>query len=345
MTLSEEQFRLLSEATLRKTAARGLEHARANLPYLQKTIRDLQAELAPAPRRPALVISAGPSLHKRNSIGKIKDRGFEGPIVCADGALGHCLRNGLIPEYVLTVDPDPHRIIRWFGDPRLTERPADDYFRRQDLDPALHKDEERKNEEMIALVNRYASQIKLIIATSSSPEIAQRCRAAGMELYWWNPLYDDYDRPDSVSRTVFRLNKVPCMVTGGNVGTSAWVFAQSILRSAAVAVVGMDCSYPPGTKPENTQYYEHLKEIFPDDPARGLVNIYNPHLQETWLTDPGYYWYAQIFLKLVQMAPAPTFNCTEGGILFGPGIEFRPLVEILSLFHDGRDYSAATRTT
>jgi hypothetical protein len=45
------------------------------------------------------------------------------------------------------------------------------------------------------------------------------------------------------------------------------------------------------------------------------------------------------------MAPAPTFNCTEGGILFGPGIEFRPLVEILSLFHDGRDYSAATRTT
>jgi len=330
MMFSEEQFRLLSEATLKKTAGLGLQHARENLPYLGKTIRDLQTELVAKTPAPALVISAGPSLHKRNSLATIKESGFQGQIVCADGAFGHCLRNGLIPDYVLTVDPDPHRIIRWFGDPRLSERPEDDYFRRQDLDPALHNDEYRKNEEMIRLVNQYGPKIKLIISTSASPEIAKRCLDAGMTLYWWNPLYDDYDRPDSVSRAVFRLNRVPCMVTGGNVGTSCWVFAQTILQSPDVILVGMDCSYPPGTKPENTQYYEYLKEIFPEDPAKGLVRIFNPHLEETWLTDPGYYWYAQIFRQLVKMAPGRTHNCTEGGILFGEGIEFRGLAETLA---------------
>ena len=329
---SEEQFRLLSEATLKKTAALGLKHAQENLPYLEKTIKDLQRELQSESKRPALVVSAGPSLHKRKSIDTIKNSGFKGYIVCADGAFGHCLRSGLIPDFVLTVDPDPHRIIRWFGDPRLAERPEDDYFQRQDLDPALNKDEFDRNEELLKLVNRFGPQVKLIISTSVSPEIARRCRDAGMQLYWWNPLYDDYDKPDSVSREVFNLNKVPCMVTGGNVGTSAWVFAQSILQSPDVIVVGMDCSYPPGTKVENTQYYEHLKDIFPEDPTEGLVKIYNPHLEETWITDPGYYWYAQIFLQLVKMAPGRTHNCTEGGILFGEGIDFRRLSDVLASF-------------
>jgi len=99
-----------------------------------------------------------------------------------------------------------------------------------------------------------------------------------------------------------------------------------------VIVVGLDCSYPPGTKVRNTQYYEHLKDIFPEDPTEGLVKIYNPHLEETWITDPGYYWYAQIFLQLVKMAPGKTYNCTEGGILFGEGIDFRKLSDVLASF-------------
>lgn len=329
---SDEQFRLISEATLKKTAALGLKHAQENLPYLEKTIKDLRQELLDASPRPALVVSAGPSLHKRKSIEAIKNSGFKGYIVCADGAFGHCLRSSLIPDFVVTVDPDPHRIIRWFGDPRLAERPEDDYFQRQDLDPALNKDEINRNEELLNLVNRYGPQVKLIISTSVSPEIARRCLDAGMQLYWWNPLYDDYDKPDSVSREVFKLNRIPCMVTGGNVGTSAWVFAQSILRCPDVILAGMDCSYPPGTKAINTQYYEHLKEIFPEDPAEGLVEIFNPHLGETWITDPGYYWYAQIFLQLVKMAPGRTYNCTEGGILFGEGIDFGRLSEVLASF-------------
>ena len=330
--LSDLQFKLLSEVTLKKTAAIGLKHAQENLPYLEKTIKDLKNELKNEPKRAALVISAGPSLHKKNSIDMIKKSSFGGYIVCADGAFGHCLRSGLIPDFVLTVDPHPNRIIRWFGDPNIDERPKDDYFKRQDLDPALNKDEKAKNTELIELVNRFGQKVKLIISTSVSPEITRRCRDAGMKLYWWNPLYDDYEKSDSVTQDVYKLNKVPCMVTGGNVGTSAWVFAQSILESPDVILVGMDCSYPPGTNVKNTQYYEHLKTIFPEDPKKGLLKVHNPYINETWITDPGYYWYANIFLKLVKLAPGKTYNCTEGGIIFGEGIYFRELKEILQYF-------------
>ena len=48
----------------------------------------------------------------------------------------YCLRNGVVPDLVVTVDPHAQRMIRWFGQPDLTdaELAEDDYFRRQDLD-------------------------------------------------------------------------------------------------------------------------------------------------------------------------------------------------------------------
>jgi hypothetical protein len=75
-----------------------------------------------------------------------------------------------------------------------------------------------------------------------------------MALFWWNPLYDDYDRPDSVSRKLFALNRLPCINGGGNVGTAAWVLAHAILAKRRVALVGVDFGYAPGTPYAKTQY-------------------------------------------------------------------------------------------
>lgn len=326
--LTSEQMRRMSRATLEKTSAIGLAHAEQNAPLIERTIADLRREARSAGARPAVVVSAGPSLHRTGSIARIMASGFRGHVVCVDGSLAHCLRQGLVPDYVVTVDPHcAHRMVRWFGDPRLEERPADDYFRRQDLDVALNRDEKRRNEETIALVDRYGPRIKAVIATSANPEVAQRCLDAGMSLYWWNPLYDDFQDPDGLSRRVYGLNKVPCMVTGGNVGASAWVLAHAVLQAPDVVVVGMDNGYPPGTSAYNTQYYEYLQEAFPDDPEQGLLDIYNPHLDEVWRTDPAYCWYNDVFLEMARVADCRTHNCTEGGILFGPGIDFVPLEE------------------
>ena len=282
VNLTEEELEIIAQATLRKTGDIGFNHAKRNLIYIKKTIKDIEQEIAHKPPKPALIISAGPSLHRKKSLEAIKQLDFPGHIVAVDGSLGHCLRNGVFPDYVITVDPDPHRIIRWFGDTRLAERPEDDYFRRQDLDPALNTDEVARNNELIELVNNYGYMIKVVISSSVSPEIAQRCLEANMDLYWWNPIYDDFENPNSLTGKIYKLNRVPCMVTGGNCGTSAWVFSHTILKSPVVFLVGMDFSYPPGTNVINTQYYEVLKDIFPGNPEHGLIKINNPFLDETW---------------------------------------------------------------
>ena len=58
-----------------------------------------------------------------------------------------------------------------------------------------------------------------MISTSAHPDVTKRCVESQMDLYWWNPIYDDYESPDSITRKLFEKNRIPCMTTGGNVGT------------------------------------------------------------------------------------------------------------------------------
>ena len=328
--LSKKQLETISQATFNKCHQIGFKHAKENVSYMKNTIFDVKKENIKSDI--GIVISAGPSLHSKKPYKQILDSEFKGTVICADGALYYCLRKGVVPDYVVSVDPHPTRIIRLFGDPEMESVPEDDYFRRQDLDPALNNDEIRRNKEVIKLVNKHGRKIKMIISTSITPKITRRCLEAGMELYWWNPIYDDYDKENSFTRQLFDMNKVPCMATGGNVGTSAWVFAASVLGIKNIALVGMDLGYSPSTPLHRTQYYYELKEIFKDKIKDGFMEIYNPYLKETWYTDPAYYWYRESFLELAQLVDCNTYNCTEGGILFGEGVEFAKLKDFLKRF-------------
>ena len=320
----------VAEVTLRKTAEVGLSNARANLKHIEKTVLDLEKEMEG--RRPAssVVVGAGPSLHRRNPATTLRDAGYTGAVVACDSALGYCLRNGLVPEYMVTVDPHPYRMVRWLGDPHLESRPRDDYFLRQDLDP-FHQDEVRANDILMELVNQHGKNIKAIIATSVDIGVTERCLDAGMELYWWNPLYDDYDLPDSYSRKVYELTGAPCMVTGGNVGSAAFVFADVVLHPPKTALVGFDLGYVPGTQVVNTQHAYELTELLGDRVAEAMIEIPHPETGEVWLTDPTYYWYRENLLEIVSVAQCETYNCTEGGVLFGDGVTLATLKEYLSL--------------
>ncbi len=330
--LATKLVSLMPRLTVQRSVAQALENARLNLPYIQRSVLDLEARGSRNGGDSAIVIAAGPSLHRRNPVPLIRNKGYDGVTVAADGALGYCLRNGLVPDYVVVLDPHPTRVCRWFGDPNLDSREDDDYFRRQDLDPHLGVNERLHNRDLIELVNRYGRRIKVIISSSASLAVTRRCLDAGMDLYWWNPIFDDFNDPESLTRKVYRMNKVPCMVSGGNVGTAAWVFAHTILSMKKVATVGMDLSYAPGTPFENTQYYKEIKELFGERASEAYIKVYNPYLKETWFTDPAYYWYRQSFLEMVPRTDCKTFNCTEGGILFGKGIRFVQLWKFLSTF-------------
>lgn len=325
--LAEHELEAIAQATFRKTVAISLKHARLNRRFVKRTV----ADLPPQPGSPAIVVSGGPSIHLRKPLDVLARRGFSGQVIACDGALGNCLRHGIVPDYVVCVDPHPDRIVRWFGDTKLAQRPADDYFKNQDLDEALRANELKANEEMIRLVNASGPRIKAILATGISPDIPERCLEAGMEIYWWNPIVDDTDKEDSATRELYRINPAPCLVTGGNVGASSWAFAYAVLRKKVIGLLGMDFSYAPGTPLHRTQYYEHIKELYPNDPERAFIKIFNPHLNETWFTDPAYYWYRQSFLTMVQdIEPdVEVHNCSEGGVLFGRNIRFTPFERFL----------------
>jgi hypothetical protein len=327
--LNEVELGLIARATFKKTAELGYQHAKENLPYIKRSILEVPKP-SEAKGRSAITMAAGPSLHRRYTIQRMLAYGYGGTVVAADGALGYCLRHGLVPEYVVVVDPHPTWIIRWFGDPDLENRADDDYFRRQDLDPALNSREFERNEQLLGLVNKYGPRIKVIIASCVSPNVTQRCLDAGMSLYWWNPVCDDYEDVQSHTRRLFELNGLPCMVTGGNCGASAWIFAKAILERDPVALVGMDLGYAPDTALSRTQYYHELIKFYPEDRLEeAYIRMPNPYLDETWYTDPTYYWYRRCFLDVVRQSGWTAYNCTEGGILFGDGIEWTSLEKFI----------------
>ena len=223
------------------------------------------------------------------------------------------------------------RVVRWFGQPDLDdeELASDDYFRRQDMD-ADFADEKRVNREIMSLLDRYGPQMKIALATCASQPVVDRVLATGMQIYWWNPMFDDPDLPDSKTAELFRSNRMPCINAGGNVGTACYMIAHAVLEKKQVAVTGMDLSYYADTPYVNTQYYRDLLDIVGEENLDSVfIRIFNPHLQQWFYTDPAYYWFREAFLELAADADCVTYNCTEGGILFGDAVTFAPLAEFL----------------
>jgi hypothetical protein len=279
-------------------------------------------------RTTALVIAAGPSLYRHKVIERLKVSAYNGVIIATESGLSFCLRHNIIPDLIVTVDPDDSnaimpRIVRWFGDPNLTAQSLekDDYFSRQDMDPLFNEDELRANAELLTMVNRYGPQIKICMASCASPLVVRRASEAGMDIFWWNPMLDDDDAPGSLTRQLHQMNGLPCINAGGNVGTACWVMAHAVLGKQQVGLLGLDFAYYNDTPYFRTQYYKEIIDLVgPDRLDEVFVRIHNPHVGCDFYTDPAYLWYRDCFLEMAQSADCETINCTGGGILFGPGV-------------------------
>jgi len=319
--------------TLDRIGEAGFRNARANLPFLDRgrSLRDLRGAAIGAGDR-ALVIAAGPSLQRRRAADEIGSHAYDGAVLATDSAMRYCLKSGIVPHLVVTLDPHAKRIVRWFGDPQLSadDLDADDYFSRQDMDRAFN-DQLSANLEMIELLNSYGRRMRLALSTSASPAVVQRAVATGMEIYWWNPMYDDPDAPGSVSRELQAMTGLPCMNAMGNVGSACWMMAHAVLGKRHVALAGMDFSYYDGTPYRSTQYFHDAVALVGEDKLDSLfIRVFNPHVSAWFYADPAYLWYRNIFLEMAPEADCTTYNCTEGGILFGEGVRFVRLKDFLS---------------
>ena len=309
-----------------------LINADRNLPYTVKSFKDLPA-LSEEKQRSAIVVSAGPSLHKFNVLEKLKNSDYKGAIVAIDGSLVKCLKNGIIPDYVLTLDPHPTRIVRWFGDDDFEENTRnDDYFCRQDLDVEFRNNSIKENQANIELINQYADQIKLIICSSAPENVVKRAIEAKFDMYWWNPIVDSPQDPNSLTRRIHSINKKSCMNTGGTVGTAAWVFANAILKIPEIAITGMDLGYHEETPIEMTQTYYELQEFVSSrEELESLFPKFTfPLTGESFYTDPTYFWYRKNFLELLSLASGNSYNCSEAGTLFSENIQCLKFDEFLN---------------
>jgi len=308
-----------------------VDHALLNAPHVKKSIKELPP-LKGKKAQSGIVISAGPSVHNRNSIKRIKESGYGGTIIAVDGSYIASLKMGLIPDFVMSLDPHPTRMVRWFGDHEFEKNSAnDDYFARQDLDVEFRKNTIEQNKRHIAIVNEYGRQTKALVASSVPRNVVQRLEESKFDMYWWNPLVDDPHAPGSITREMYNINHLPCVNTGGTVGTAAWVFADSVLKLPQIAVVGMDLGYYHDLPKEKTQtFYElqaHLKGA--DSLDACFIEFEFPLTKEKFYTDPTYFWYRRNFLELLSLSKSLTFNCTEGGTLFDEKLQCVNLDEFL----------------
>jgi len=299
-----------------------LENSVFNSKKINKSILDLNAPIDEKASS-AIVISAGPSLYKNNILERIKSSGFKGSIIAIDGSYVRCLKAGLIPDYLLTLDPHPTRIVRWFGDPNLDKNTKnDDYFLRQDLDIAFRDDTKLENKKNIQLVDKYGKNQKLIICSTAPKNVVERVNNVGFDTYWWAPLVDNPNDEKSLTREIVKKTNLPAMNTGGTVGTASWVFAHTALKIKHIAVVGMDLGYyKSDTSYEQTQtFYELKKQIGDNDLKQYFPETSYPGKDEVFFTDPTYGWYKNNFLSLIKASNSQVYNCSGGGTLSGSGI-------------------------
>lgn len=306
-------------------AERLLEHSLANAPRAFDSIRDV-----PPAETDVLIISAGPSLHRNRILERVEAMRPTPLIVAIDGSYVQCLRAGIHPRYVVTLDPHPTRIVRWFGDPNLAANSAgDDYFARQDLDEAFRADAERVNAENILLLDEHADMTSLIMSCTTPPNVEERTRGRWYR-YWFAPLVDHPDAAGSLTRRMAEITGLPSLNTGGTVGTAAVMFAHRVLKARRIAVVGMDLGYAADTPLERTQSWNMLKD------RKDVADLYPCVVHPQWgacFTDPTYWHYRNGLLSLLKSADRTLYNCTEGGTLFGPRVRCMRLEE----WADGKD--------
>jgi len=298
----EETFReRIQRETAKFLLSTWMENFAENLPEIRRKGSKTIADLVPnrpnldEPEGSAVVIGRGPSVFKRGHLRMLAESDYRGTVICTDGILRDALKAGVTPDkyrdfLVVTVDGNRERIVKWYDDP---------------------------------VVDGHGRGIKACLSTTVAHNVYERCRRAGIEVYWFHPLFDDYRSNESFSRLMKLMTQteehprgVPSVSALGNTGSCSWVISHALLRHSPTCLIGIDFGYPEGTPLEETHYFSSLCGATKGD-MRAVQSAYrevvNPN-GERAITDLVFYHYREAFLEAAREVNPKfeTWNCFPG---------------------------------
>jgi hypothetical protein len=261
------------------------------------------------PKGPSIVVGSGPSIHMHKHLdllqSAIDHKEYHGLICACDSMLIPLLERGIIPDLTATVDGQTI-ITKWYDHP---------------------------------LVEKYGSQIKTCLVNSVNPDVVKICKKNKVQIYWFDGMMDGLQSSESWTRlqnlmTVSHQNPngIPAVSCGGNVGCTIWVLNHTLLRRSPIALIGIDLGYPDGTKFQDTPYFSMwIRHCDSYTASQMYKKTYNPCFKTYAYADKVFQTYRAGWLTLARKVPAwfETFNCSEEGTLFGPGITCMPFHEWL----------------
>lgn len=264
-----------------------------NLPLIRdgKTLRELIPDGEPNGR--AVVVGRGPSVFKMKHLNLLKQSDYDGVVIATDGMLIECLKAGIVPDYVVSVDGSPV-CEKWYDNP---------------------------------LVKEHGSKITSVLCTQVSPKVTKRVVEADFRgPYWFIPTSDRVTDKDSITKLQIMMtcsernpNGQISMSCGGNVGSNSWVMAWSILKRKEICLIGFDFGYPDDIPLKETYYYDKaVKRIGALHTNIHYETMWHPYFKTKTKIDPAFKSYRQGFFDMLMAAPdwLKTVNSSESGTLF-----------------------------
>jgi len=253
---------------------------------------------------PALTVAAGPSLREHRHIELLAERGFTGTIFSCDRMLVPLLKAGIVPHYVTCVDGNRELIVKWFEDP---------------------------------LVDEHASRITGLFTTTAAPTAVDRFLEAGGTIRWFHGMLDSFFDLDSVTSFMNYMTGSTAVSCGGNVGSTSWTLA-AYLQCNPIILIGLDLGYSQKVPFEDTAYYARFLDsgVPPEKMQVVFTEGFNPDFHTRFYQDPVFKHYRAALLEMVSVGKktwgVETWNCTEGGSVFGTDIQGMRFKEALKRY-------------
>lgn len=295
----------IRRGTRSQLAPMWMKNLAQNLPMILKSNLNLRTLAADEPiDRKCVVIGRGPSVFRKGHLKIIREsdvyQNGELTTIACDGIFKDCLREGLIPDYVTTVD-GAEVVEKWYT-----------------LDPDLEK----------LWLQREKKPTKAVISTQTHPSVVDLIENLHMPIYWFQPATDSVEATHSVTRRLMLLtchegnpDGVVSLDCGGQVGTMSWVFSWVILKHSNVCLVGMDCGYPKDMPLDETYYWDTALSSLPALRAHTFYEPFtNPDTGEEYVLDPVFKCYREAFRDFVYRTPdwLDLANASSGTLYFPP---------------------------